>query len=82
LGILRIEADPKTYQGSALSWFKPGLGGRIGVNISIAGPFAIQASLDAIGIVQGTRVILARDYVLVDQPPILMGATVTAVGEF
>ena len=81
LGIIRVEATADAYKQEAFVFFKPGIGGRLGGDIPVSGPFGVRAWAEAMVLRSRTLVQLGST-VHADQPPIMIGASVAAIWQF
>jgi len=82
LGIMRGAFSENIYRGGAtFTNFKPGAGARAGVYVKPAGSLVLQGSLDILGLSSGTKVFVGQT-LLVDQPPVFIGAQFTGGWEF
>lgn len=73
LGAINVQLDPASYRAASLTYFKPGVGGRIGARVGIGKTFLLQGAVDALWFSRGTRVVIEQ-VTIVDQPPIMVGA--------
>lgn len=81
LGVITITGEKGTFLPQSNSYLVPGLGGRIGVKSSLGSGFAMGASLDAMGLNRGIKVIAGQTE-LVNHPPIMLGAQIVGGWEF
>ncbi|MDI3284801.1 PEGA domain-containing protein [Polyangium sp. 15x6] len=81
VGLIRIQGAATSYKGEHPEFVKLGIGGRIGAKFNLTQSFSMQASVDAVALDSGTKII-AGQTAIVDQPPVLVGAQVAGGWEF
>ncbi|HRI71384.1 MAG TPA: hypothetical protein PK156_44430 [Polyangium sp.] len=81
LGAINVLPDPASYKAASLTSFKPGVGGRIGARVEIGKTFSLQGAVDALWFSRGTRLVVEQ-VLIVDQPPIMVGAEIIGGWEF
>ncbi len=81
LGVMSISAESASYEEKSILSILPGAGARLGATWNVVDPFVLTASVDALGLTQGKKIIVGKT-VLVDLPPVMFGAQVTGGWEF
>ena len=81
VGAVNVAADSASYVEEAVWFFQPGMGGRVGARLSFGQSFTVQAEIDVLGLTRGIQIVVGQT-VLVDQPPVMVGAQVTGGWEF
>ncbi|TKD09147.1 PEGA domain-containing protein [Polyangium fumosum] len=81
IGVIHVEGLPTAYASPPLTFTKPGLGVRAGAKLNMTQSFAIRASVDVLALATGTQIV-ARQTVIVDHPPVLIGAQLAGEWEF
>ncbi|TKC98287.1 tetratricopeptide repeat protein [Polyangium fumosum] len=81
LGIISVTFDKTAFEGRGFTFFRPGLGARIGAAIPFSQVLGLQVSADVIGLNAGVRV-LANGKQVSDQPPLMIGGNLLGVWEF
>lgn len=81
VGGVNVEFDAASYKASSDTQFKVGAGGRVGAQRRLGKSFMVQASIDALWLRRGTQVVVEQT-VIVDQPPVMIGAALMGGWEF
>ncbi|TKC97987.1 hypothetical protein [Polyangium fumosum] len=81
LGVIRVDASKERYVERSDSFVMPGGGGRAGVKFVPARSFAVQGSVDVLGLSRGVKVGVG-DRVVSETPPLLVSAQVLGTWEF
>ncbi|TKD09915.1 hypothetical protein [Polyangium fumosum] len=81
LGVMSISAESASYEEKLTLSLLPGAGARLGATWNVADRFVLTASVDALGLTQGKKIVVGQT-VLVDQPPVMLGAQVVGGWEF
>ncbi|MRG97821.1 hypothetical protein [Polyangium spumosum] len=81
LGIISVNPSTTSYEGESFTFFKPGLGARLGAELRITRAVALRMSADALGLTSGLQVLVGQTR-LADQPPILISAHFGGAWEF
>ncbi|MRG98572.1 hypothetical protein [Polyangium spumosum] len=81
VGATNVSADGASYEEESVSFIQPGMGGRVGARLSLGRSFSVQAAVDLLGLSRGMKIVVGQT-VLVDQPPLMIGAQVTGGWEF
>jgi hypothetical protein len=81
LGVVKVDVEGGTYKPDSFLYAKVGVGVRAGVRFPLESSFALQTAADIVALSSGTRLVVGRT-LLVDLPPVLIGAGVTGIWEF
>jgi hypothetical protein len=81
VGTINIASSANSYKEASNSDVTPGFGGRIGAEFRLASSFMIRSNVDVIGLQKGFNV-LVGETIIVEQPPVLIGAQVSGGWEF
>ena len=81
LGVIRIGWSSDSFTGRTDTFFKPGLGGRLGARFVLARSFAVQGAVDLLGLSSGVLVGVGSR-VVSETPPLMVASSVVGSWEF
>jgi len=81
LGMLKVDFAVDPFKGTSHTLFRPGFGGRVGVDFPLSDSLAIRLAGDVLGLSSGTRIIV-NGRLLVDQPAVMVGTHLAGVWTF
>lgn len=80
-GTMNVTFSDASYTGKSYSFAQPGLGGRLGAQLHVTPSFIVQGAVDVVALARGMKLVVNQTLV-VDQPPVLLGAQITGGWEF
>ena len=81
LGVINIRFDRVSYKEDSFTFVTPGGGGRVGVTMPLSRGFVLGGSFDALFLCGRTKIVDGQT-VIVDHPPVMLGASVAGGWEF
>ncbi|MDC3952792.1 tetratricopeptide repeat protein [Polyangium jinanense] len=81
LGVITVNWDENTFKRDTDVGFRPGFGGRVGGRFDVGSSWGVQVAGDVLGLSRGTRIALGQT-VLVEQPAIMIGTSLSAFWKF
>lgn len=81
LGVIRTEGVEATFNVPPFNFFRPGLGGRLGVRFRPTERLSLQATTEALALTYRTRIFVGNKMIL-DQPAAMIGTQITGEWEF
>jgi PEGA domain len=81
LGAINTSVSDVSYKASSNTHFKPGVGARIGVQGRLISSFVLRGNIDVLAFRNGHQIWIGGK-LIVDQPPLLLGAQLLGEWEF
>lgn len=81
LGMIRTDGAESTFGKSTFDFFRPGVGGRLGVRLRPTQRLSLRATADALALTHRTRIFVGNK-LIVDQPAAMIGVQITGEWEF
>ncbi|MDI1434912.1 hypothetical protein [Polyangium sorediatum] len=81
LGIITIEPSSDAFTNRATTFFKPGIGARLGARFVLGHSFAVLGGVEVVGLSSGVRVGVG-ERIIAETPPLLTGSSIMGSWEF
>lgn len=81
VGTVNVSASKVTYQEEERAFVQPGFGARLGAELPIGSSFVARAGIDAMRLMYRVKIGIGNA-VIVDQPPVMLGAQITGEWKF